>query len=73
MSLTTPTRLVKISVIENLTPVCFFFAHRDCVLSRSIYCSKRYADSIIEQDEKRAFHRIQGNQAFLGWGDLDTA
>ena len=33
----------------------------------------RYAYSIIEQHEKCAFHRIQGNQAFVGWGDLDTA
>ena len=64
MSLTIPTRLVKISVIEK-SYTCFFFAYHDCVLSRSIYCSKRYADSIIEQHEKRAFHRIQGNQVFL--------
>ena len=71
MSLTIPTRLVKICHWKSCT--CFFFAYHDCVLSRSIYCSKRYADSIIEPHEKRAFHRIQGNQAFFGWGDLDTA
>ena len=44
--------------------MCFFFA-LDCVLSRTIYCSKRYAYSIIEQHEKCAFHRTQGNQVFM--------
>ena len=28
---------------------------------------------IIEQREKRAFHRMQVNQASVGCGDLDTA
>ena len=71
MSITILTWLVKISVIENLTPVSFYAEH--CVLFHSIYCSKRYAYSIIEQQGKRTFHRNQGNQAFVGWGDLYTA
>ena len=28
---------------------------------------------MIKQHRKRIFHRNQGNQAFIGWGDLDTA
>lgn len=68
MSLSNPKRLVKIFVIENpLT--CVSFLQRDYVLSRTIYCSKRYAHSIIHQHEKCAIHRTQGNRAFVGWGD----
>ena len=38
-----------------------------------IYCSKRYAYSVIKQHENCSFHRTRGNQAFVGWGDLGTA
>ena len=71
MNLTIPTRLVKISDIEN-NYICFFFKQH-CVLSRSIYCSKRYAYSIkIKQNQKRTFYRTQGNQAFVMDGEIWT-
>ena len=55
-----------------LTVVCFCIFISLCFMS-TIYCSKRYAYSIIKQYENCAFHRTLGNQAFVGWGDLDTA
>ena len=55
-----------------LTVVCFCIFRSLCFMS-TIYCSKRYAYSIIKPYENCAFHRTLGNQAFVGWGDLDTA
>ena len=73
MSLSNLTWLVKISVVEKLlTCVSFCIFIILCFIS-AIYCSKRYAYSIIKQYENCAFHRTLGNQAFVGWGDLDTA
>ena len=72
MSLTIPTRLVKISVIENFKPVSFLHTVIVFYLDQFIVL-KDMLTRIIEQREKRAFHRMQVNQASVGWGDLDTA
>ena len=72
MSLTIPTRLVKISVIEILTPISFCITFCSISLEQFIVL-KDMLTRIIEQREKRAFNRMQVNQASVGWGDLDTA
>ena len=43
----------------------FFFAYHDCLLTRSIYCSKRYADSIIKQHENAHFTEFKVTRLFL--------
>lgn len=58
MSLSNPKRLVNIFVIENpLT--CVSFLQRDYVLSRTIYCAKRYTYSIINQQENAHFTELK--------------
>ena len=62
-------RLVKICHRKSSythVHACISFLHKIVFyLGQLIYCSKRYAYSIIEQHEKCAFHRTQGNQVFV--------
>ena len=69
MSLSNPKWLLKISVLEKSSYMYSLSFAKDCVLSQTIYCSKRYGYNIIKQFKKCAFHRTHGNQAFVGWGD----